>query len=1007
MTRFAELPDTFATGVVIVKILHFSDASGPTMKRRTGNPTSKCLAALFSVGIVGVVVSLPSAYATDTASAEQLAFFETKIRPVLAEKCYQCHSVDSEKLKGGLKVDSKASLLHGGDIGPAIEPGDTDASLLIEAIRYGDPDLEMPPKGKLTDDVVADFEKWVAMGAAWPDEPEPVGADGKLSVQPFDLEKRRAEHWSWQPIKTPAPPVVANSSWPSAGLDHFILAKLEAKHLSPAADAAPATWLRRVYFDLIGLPPTTDELAAFEKATTADADAARTQVVDQLLASPHFGERWARHWMDLARYAETAGHEFDYPIDHAHKYRGYLIRAFNADLPFDDFVREHIAGDQLAEPRRRPATATNESILATGFWFLDESVHAPTDVRQWQADHIDNRIDALTRGFLGLTVSCARCHDHKFDAIPTTDYYALSGYLQSSRRTDHPLDPGGKIAAATAELKKLHQQATQIISHSKPKPETSPSAPLRTGETRIAADGWFAEGAAFTDLGASTWIPEDADQLSPPAAIAHSGQLTARAEGALRSPTFELTQANIHLRLKTSLAPKNLIVRAVIDSFDMNLVHTLLFKGSILRDQQLDTKGEYRWLTMTGDLDKYLGHRVYLEVLDRGDSWIAIDQVLLSADKSAPQENHSASDRNLEIAELPSGLQELTERYHTLTKNFPRPDYAIAMIDGTPQDEHVFIRGSHKTLGDLVPRRFLAALDGGKQTAPADRSGRLELAEQMLADDNPLTSRVIVNRLWHHLFGRGIVPSVDDFGVMGQPPSHPQLLDHLATRFRTEQNWSIQAALRSIVLSRTYRMSSTSNPANDKNQLADTDPENQLLHRAPIRRLQAEAIRDAMLVVSGTLDPSIGGPSVPVHLTSFMEGRGRPKKSGPLDGNKRRSVYLEVRRNFLNPMMLAFDMPSPFSAMGRRSVSNVPAQSLVLMNDPLVLELAAAWATQLTASSDRDHLTLAFRQAFAREPDASEVERLISFVEASPDRKSAWRDLCHVLFNKKEFIYLR
>jgi len=948
--------------------------------------------------LTGVNASDPSA---------DLAFFESKIRPVLAEKCYKCHSVDSEKLKGGLRVDSLKSLLHGGDIGPAIEPGDADASLLIEAIRYGDPDLEMPPKGKLADAVIADFEKWIAMGAPWPDEPEPVAADGSLAVQPFDLEKRRNEHWSWQAIKDPPLPAVENTAWPIASLDHFILAELEANHLAPADDAAPATWLRRVYFDLIGLPPTADELAAFEKSTSADPDAARAGVVDQLLASPHFGERWARHWMDLARYGETAGHEFDYPIHHAHKYRDYLIRAFNADLPFDDFVREHIAGDQLAQPRRRPDIATNESILGTGFFFLNESVHAPTDVRQWEADHIDNRIDALTRGFLGLTVSCARCHDHKFDAIPTTDYYALAGYLQSSRRTDYPLDPGGKIARATRGLKKLHRQAAKLISETQPELEVPTAMAPRKGVTRIPTTGWFTEGAAFTNPGTGNWTPEDPDNLYHPAAIAHSGQLAARAEGALRSPTFVLTQPNIHLRVKTNANARNLIVRVIIDGYDMNLVHTLLFKGSILRDKQLDTKGEYRWLTMQGNLDKYVGHRVYLEVLDRGDSWIAIDQVELSPDKQAPKDAHPAT--ATQIASPP--LEQLAADYLALAKKFPRPDYAMAMIDGTPEDEHVFIRGSHKAPGELVPRRFLAALGGEKQSAPTEHSGRLELAEQILTDDNPLTSRVIVNRLWHHLFGRGIVPTVDDFGVMGQPPSHPQLLDHLATRFRTEQDWSIKTALRSIVLSRTYRMSSTPNSANRESQIAEIDPENRLLHRAPIRRLQAEAIRDAMLVVSASLDPQIGGPSVPVYLTSFMEGRGKPKKSGPLDGDGRRSLYLEVRRNFLNPMMLAFDMPSPFSAMGRRSNSNVPSQSLVLMNDPLVQELASAWATRLNAagdrSSDRDRLSLAYRQAFARKPDAGEIERLLTFLDTNSDREAAWRSLCHVLFNKKEFIYLQ
>ncbi|MCB1230142.1 MAG: DUF1549 domain-containing protein, partial [Verrucomicrobiae bacterium] len=399
-------------------------------------------------------------------------FFEKKIRPVLAEKCYRCHSSDAEKLKAGLQVDHSEYLLSGGDSGPAIVAGKVDESLLIETIRYGNPDLQMPPKGKLDDAVIADFEKWIAMGAPWPDEPVPPRHGGSqkvdgsdMVVEAFDLQKRRASHWCWQPITHPEFPEIKDKNWPIAGLDRFILAKLEASDLRPAEDAAPETWLRRVYFDLIGLPPTPEQIDAFlaDDKAHPDSDAAEENIVEALLASPQFGERWARHWMDLARFGETCGHEFDYPIPFAWRYRDYLINAFNRDLPYDQFVVEQISGDLLKNPRRNPDDGTNASITGTGFWFLHEAVHAPTDICGDEALRIDNQIDVFGKTFLGLTVACARCHDHKFDAIGTADYYALYGYLQSSRRQEAFLDPHGKIASAAKEARAIRDRGQKLL----------------------------------------------------------------------------------------------------------------------------------------------------------------------------------------------------------------------------------------------------------------------------------------------------------------------------------------------------------------------------------------------------------------------------------------------------------------------------------------------------------------------------------------------------------------
>ena len=397
----------------------------------------------FVAAAVAAAAPCPQDF-TDT----QLEFFENKVRPLLVEHCHECHGTDAEPLEGGLSVMSRQALINGGETGPAITPGHPKDSLLIDAINYGDV-YEMPPDTKMSDEDIAVFEKWVEMGAPWPEE-------SSVELRPkssFDLLARRDAHWCWDSIKTVPPPKVKNERWIKDPLDRFILKQLEQVNLNPAPPAERRALIRRLYFDIIGLPPSAEQIDAYIGNPSPDATAI---VIDELLASPRFGERWARHWMDLIRYAETCGHEFDYPLPHAHQYRDYLVRAFNADVPYDDFIREHLSGDLIETPRRHPAEQFNESVLGTGFWFLGESTHAPVDVIADEAGRIDNQIDVMTKTFLGLTVACARCHDHKFDAISTADYYALSGYLQSSRRQLAMLDPDRKI-------KQAHEQSHTAV----------------------------------------------------------------------------------------------------------------------------------------------------------------------------------------------------------------------------------------------------------------------------------------------------------------------------------------------------------------------------------------------------------------------------------------------------------------------------------------------------------------------------------------------------------------
>lgn len=938
---------------------------------------------------------------TDPARAEfsspedGLRFFEERIRPVLAEKCYSCHSAESEKLKGSLQVDHLSHLLAGGDTGPSVVPGKPDDSLLVEAIAYANPDLRMPPKEKLSTSVLEDFRRWITGGAPWPEESAPQAGQRATGVG-FNLEKRRSEHWSWRPVVKPTLPAVKNSSWVLSPIDAFLLAEIEAAGLIPAEPADDRTWLRRVYFDLTGLPPTPEQIATFLTDTSMER---REKTVDALLASPHFGEKWARHWMDLVRYAETHGHEFDFPIAHVFEYRDYLIRAFNDDVPFDVFAKEHIAGDMLRTPRRHPVEGFNESVLATGFWYLNEATHSPTDVLADESDHQASQIDVYSKAFLGLTVSCARCHDHKFDAISTADYYALTGYLHSSARTERSMDPGGKRAAAAAEQRKLLARADSTLPMESPAPpqEGSPEGDLLADfEGDDLPPGWSITGEAFAPTGISPrFTLEEGNTFTTPGTVS-SARLGEAHSGVLRSPTFTIESDVIHVRLRA----RGGMMRVVIDNYHMAEHQPLLFRGTIHKNP--DTKGKFAWQRFDADLRKYRGHRAYLEFVDPGAGFYEIDEVRFS-EKSGPAPEESRIANGAPPSEETEAILAEGRR---LAADLPPERFALTMAEGTPENARVYGRGSHRSPGAEVARRFLTAL-GGRE------GSRLTLAEETASPENPLTSRVAVNRVWHHLFGRGLVASVDDFGPMGQMPSHPELLDWLAADF-VANGWSVKRTIRSLVLTNTYAQSSVAHPDLDANLLATVDPGNVLLHRMPVRRLTAEAIRDQFLAVSGSLDPALFGPSVPTFRTDFMTGRGA-RPSGPLDGNGRRTVYGSIYRNFLPPLLMTFDMPNPFGPKGARSHSNVPAQALALMNDPFVADQARQWATRVLADPGLDDTRRIIRMveaATGREPDKTTIETLALFLEeqstlyGARDERS-WSDLAHTLFNSKDFLYLR
>lgn len=1105
----------------------------------------------WTTGLTAGLYWATAVFAADF-SPESLEFFEKRIRPVLVEHCVKCHG--EKQQKGGLRLDSRAAILRGGDTGPALVPQHAEKSLLLEAISYDPDGYKMPPTGKLPDQVIADLTDWVRQGAAWPTE---TGPDSATRAE-FNLAER-SRHWSFQPVQATTPPDVSRSEWAANPIDRFVLQKLDAEKLPPANRAGRAALLRRLSYELIGLPPTTDELDAFQTESAPDA---YCRLVDRLLASPHYGERWGRHWLDLVRFAETSGHEFDYDIPFAWPYRDYVIRAFNADVPYDQFLTEHLAGDLLAHPRRDPATNSNESVIGTAFYWFSQGKHSPVDIRAEECDLIDNQLDVIGKTFQGLTIACARCHDHKFDPITQADYYSLAGFLQSSRQTlaDYnppeltesivdelqSLDRKHRAAAVEATLASLKPLVARLPELLMADPAQLPEVPAerltawrkqvheeavgqkehplhlwahwsaapdqiaervqdwRRQQRRLRVDPssqnaasvvapytedgamspWFRDGSAFVTLrnDQPQWLMSS-DPARPisgvvrPETWAHSGVVSSKLQGAYRSPTFTITQKYIdywvHRHGGTNQVPRaNKVgqLSLIVDGFQF--IRNPLYGHLTLNIPERATP-----VWMRQDVSQFIGSRAYIEIEDLHDGAIIVDRIEfrdgpppgesfheLIADeiRSAPvddlrdlarvyqtvcfdlleavrreqlygapvfagRDGRAAADlwnwllrqpKELSPAvSVSSGMTKLAEERTALEERLPTPRYTIGTTDGSAENEHLLIRGNPKKPGADMPRRNLEVLAMMSARTPEPMgptegepgSGREEWARSVVDPENPLTARVIVNRLWQHHFGRGLVPTPDDFGKMGQPPTHPELLDWLAAEL-VRADWSLKHIQRLIVTSEAYQMTSRVTDTHAE----EIDPNNLLLHRQSMQRLEAEAIRDGLLALSGRLDDRLYGPSVMPFLTPFMEGRGRPGQSGPLDGDGRRSVYLNVRRNFLSPFFLAFDFPTPFTTMGKRSTSNVPAQALALMNNPLVVQETARWAeaVRMASNDPDDRISRLYRDAFCRVPTDTERQAAHVFLaEQSREYGSAtdprvWNDLAHVLANVKEFVFV-
>ncbi|MGQ0634761.1 MAG: PSD1 and planctomycete cytochrome C domain-containing protein [Planctomycetaceae bacterium] len=915
--------------------------------------------------VLGIPFACPLLAAAPESDAEGVEFFEKQIRPIFVDHCYRCHSQQAEKLKGDLLLDTREGVRKGGDSGPAIVPGDPDASLLVTAVRHSDEGLRMPPGKKLSAGQIADLEAWVRMGA-----PQPEGAKSG----PGKMEARAAaarNHWAFQPIKRPDIPVVEDQGWVETPVDAFILAALESRGMQPSPPADKRTLIRRATYDLIGLPPTLEEVAAF---LADDSPGAFSQVVNRLLDSPRYGERWGRHWLDVARYANASQFAFTY--------RDYVIRAFNDDLPYDRFILEQIAADQL-EPGKDKRALAALGFLTVGRRFMD-NIH----------DTIDDRIDVITRGLMGLTVTCARCHDHKYDPIPTEDYYSLYGVFSSSTEPDElPVlevtsepsrhaeyltkrDPLEKklneiLAEKIAEAQREHRMqsgeyllmAWQLRNQPTPDPET-----MLVGE-----QGLHMGSAARWKAALEKW------QQAP-----HSIFAPWFAFGVLPEEEFvtaaESVAASIVANADAEHPVNPLVAQAVAGTPPTSLKEVSERYGRLFQDV------EKRW-------EEMLEAHAQLTVPE-GDAkpepptalpdshGEALRQVLYGED--APGNLPATLARKQFGPKARMQLQQLRSEVQKLDGGHPdSPPRAMVLADSpTPANSRVFIRGNPSNLGQEAPRQFLGILVGADRKPFQKGSGRLELAQAIASRDNPLTSRLLVNRAWMHHFGAGLVSPSGDFGLRSEPPTHPELLDYLAWRFM-EEGWSVKKLHRLVMLSSVYQQQS-----DNDHRYRKQDPENRLLSKMNRRRLDFEAMRDTLLAVAGNLDSASGGR--PVQLIPPAAGRNRrgAKAQREPSANKpqfstRRSIYGAVDRESLPNLFRMFDFADPDTSTAQRTETTVPQQALFFLNSAFVREQVRtllAHSELIQQKSAAPRIRRLYQIVYQRNPQPEEIEMGLDFI---------------------------
>ncbi|MEO6244915.1 MAG: PSD1 and planctomycete cytochrome C domain-containing protein, partial [Opitutaceae bacterium] len=885
---------------------------------------------------------------------EQTEFFETKIRPIFAERCYKCHSVESGKSKAGLLLDSRDALLKGGDTGPAIVPGDLVKSLLIEAVRYTNDDLQMPPKdegGKLDPTEIAALEEWIKLGA-----PDPR-TGGK--PHPMDMAAAR-RHWAFQPVLKPTPPAVKNAAWVRTPVDNFVLAQLEVKKITPAAPADARTLLRRVTYDLTGLPPTPTEMDAFVREFPRDPRAYE-RAVDRLLASPHYGERWGRFWLDVARYADTQGYlvgNAERRFAFAFTYRDYVVRAFNEDKPYDRFIVEQLAADRLELGEDKSALAAL-GFLTLGRRFLGN-----------QNDIIDDRIDVVTRGLMGLTVTCARCHDHKFDPVPTKDYYSLHGVFASTEEpAEKPLlGPIVESPAYQAFLDKKASAEAKVKERAQGEVEKF-LAGLRekAGDYLLGAhDAALLRKDEKLELFAGTRklnievLKRWQAFLAEPESRKNPVLVPWFALAELPSEAFTDKSLALLEEMKGPDAEAN---RAVIEAFTSAKQPAGSLKEFAALYNTVFAATEKAWQVAMEAAKK--GAQPAPEALP--DPAQEAVRALLYAENAPPNLAPETAATMIK-RQIDTRVAELRREVEALNWNEPgAPLRAMALADkAQPANSKVLLRGNSANRGPVAPRQFLEILSEGARTPFSNGSGRLELAEAIASPTNPLTARVLVNRVWGWHFGAALVRTPSDFGVRTEAPPLRELLDWLAASF-VESGWSMKALHRTILLSSTYRQS-----AEERSAATALDPDNQLVHRFNRRRLEFEALRDTLLAVSGALDPRLGG--LPDDLTKAPFSR-------------RRTLYGFIDRQNLPGMFRTFDFPNPDTSSAQRFATTVPQQALLLMNSPMAQEQARQLMRRdeiANVGTESEKIRALYRILYQRAPAAEEMTLVGDFLRRPP-----------------------
>jgi hypothetical protein len=925
------------------------------------NPARWWMATLFGLLPAGVTL------AQGQVAPEAVEFFERRIRPVLVENCTSCHG--DKRQQGGLRLDSRAALLKGSDTGPVVVPGEPDRSVLVQAVRYTG-ELKMPPKGKMPPEAIEALTQWVKLGAPWPDS-----TAGRPEVKAESIAAVRQRHWSFQSVRRPAVPALADRRWVRTPIDAFILKALQARGMEPSPPADRRTLVRRLYFDLVGLPPTPEQM---ERALADDSDHWWEKLIDELLASPHYGERWGRHWLDVARYADTKGYVFNEErrFPYAYTYRDYVIRSFNEDVPYDQFVREQLAADLLppTEDRRHLAAM---GFLTLGRRFLNNS-----------HDIIDDRIDVTMRGLQGLTVACARCHDHKFDPIPTRDYYSLYGVFASSveprdlpltgmpERTEAYLAWEKELAARQKKLddfvqERFHELLSRLRS--------------QVGDYLLAVRN------AERLPGEDHYEALNPGDLHPEIVRRWQEFLVARRRqpDPVFGPWHDLVQvpakdfaAQSAARLAANRPLNPLVARALTPP-------PASLRELAQRYGQLFADIDRQWLALR---QKAPAEKPSTDFPDPDRE--SLRQLLYGRGTPldlavADVETRRLFDRN--TRNQVNALKKQVDEWKANTA--VAPPRAMVLHDlANPIQPRVFLRGNPNNLGEPVPRQFLEVLAGEHRRPFGSGSGRLELARAIASRDNPLTARVLVNRLWLGHFGQGLVRTPSDFGLRGEPPTHPDLLDFLADYFM-EHGWSVKQLHRLILQSNVYRQASAV-----RADYQQADPDNRLWWRMNRRRLEFEPLRDALLAVAGRLDRTMFGPPVEIAAPPYTP---------------RRTIYGFIERQNLPGVFRTFDFASPDTSTPQRFTTTVPPQALFLMNSPFVIEQARHFAArpEVARLEPARRIEQMYLLAYGRTPEPDEVALGLRFLESAGHRAgdsklSPWEKYAQVLLLANEFAFV-